>query len=207
VSSNALKTPFAPTITAQALQRVTDVVQQMGKALPCRVISRKGQLVTVAFEVSGPFTLPQVTLPIATSKYDWAPLQAGDTGLAIPADVYLGGVSGLGGGTASHHRRANLATLQFVPTAKKDWTAPGGDANDKFRVITGPSGAIVQDLAGKTVIKVDGSTVTITVPSGHKVSVTAGGTLYPVETTNGPSPVRQADGYDAHLWSRQRRAR
>jgi hypothetical protein len=56
----------------------------------------------VKFELGAiPFTLPRVRMPVLTSEYIRAPLAVGCRGFVIPADAYLGGMSGLGGGTAT----------------------------------------------------------------------------------------------------------
>ena len=67
MSSNDFKTPLAPALNRLAQQRADDAIQLQGKALPCSVVSRQCQLVTVSFDVTGPFTIPNVTMPIATS--------------------------------------------------------------------------------------------------------------------------------------------
>src|SRR3981189_2805259 len=107
MSDNSRKIPLARSLNTAAMQRAADAIQQLGKALPCKVEEVKGQIATVSFEVANlPFTLPKVKIPIATSKYDWIPIQKGDKGVAQPSDVYLGGISGLGGGTADYPQRA-----------------------------------------------------------------------------------------------------
>lgn len=160
IADNAQKTPFTQSQNRFAEQKIADAMQQLGRALPCKVVSIQGQIVTVSFEITDPvFTLPQVTIPIATSKYDWIPIQAGDLGVTVPADVYLGGVSGLGSGTADLSQRANLTALQFVPCANKAWTVQ--DPNK--RLIQGPSGVVLQDTGGSCVFTLTPTGITITV--------------------------------------------
>ncbi len=183
MADNSRKTPMVASLNNAAMQRAADAMQQVGKALPCEVVSRQGQLVTVKFLVQGPFTIPNVTIPVASSKYDWVPLQVGDRGLAVPSDVYLGGVSGQGGGTARFPARANLSTLQFIPAASTDFMPPGGDTD--MRVVQGPNGVLVQTVDGKTVIKVTKTKIMITVQSGQIVEAGAGGTLQFVKLADG----------------------
>jgi len=66
------------------------------------------------------------------------PTQVGDLGLTMPSDVYLGGVSGLGGGVADMRRRGNLSTLMFVPVSNSG--SPPDDQN--AAQTTGPNGWI-----------------------------------------------------------------
>jgi hypothetical protein len=58
-------------------------------------------MVTVAFELHDtPYVFPNVTIPLFGPQYIRYPMQPGDKGIVIPADTYLGGVSGQGGGVA-----------------------------------------------------------------------------------------------------------
>ena len=128
----------------------------------------KGQIVQVAFDVLQPLAsggnvqLPPTTIPIATSAYDWVPIQVGDKGYTVAADTYMGGVSGLGGGVADLSSRGNLTNLVFHPVANSNWT-PGGGASGDMRVITGPGGVVIY---------VGNSTFTVT-PT--QITMTAGG--------------------------------
>ena len=139
---NQRKTPLLYGLHKHASQKADDAVQILGKALPCHVVKIEGQIVTVAFDVDGPFTLPQVKMPIHTSAYDWLGLQVGDKGAAVPIDVYLGGVSGMGGGKADLTQRANLSTHRFVPITNNTWKPPGnGDQDD--RILTTKKGVLL----------------------------------------------------------------
>ena len=104
MANNAHKLWVQDTINQHSITRVAEAIQNTGASLPCSVVSVSGQIVTVKFEVdSSPWTLPQIAIPIATWSYDWIPVQPGDMGLTVPSDVYLGGISGLGGGVLSKH--------------------------------------------------------------------------------------------------------
>lgn len=148
---NYTKTPVAESLNRIARQNAATAIQKLGKALPCSVVAVKGQVVKVKFEINSSFTIPQVTIPIATSRYDWLPVQPGDAGVTLPADAYLGGVSGLGGGTANLTPRANLTALVFIPCANAAWTV----ANPNQRVVQGPQGVVIKDTAGNAIIEVD----------------------------------------------------
>lgn len=161
------------------ISRAKQVIEQTGKALPCRVVSVSGSIVTVAFEVNAsPLTLPNITIPKAESPWIRMPTQVGDKGMTIPADVYLGGVSGLGSGTASLAPVGNLSALVFVPLSNK--SSPPVDQN--AAQVQGPNGAIIQTTTGTTskiVTDQNGTTVTygsntITINSSEIV-LTAGG--------------------------------
>lgn len=143
-----------------AIKRARLAIENEGRALPCRVVAVDGAMVTVAFEVdSAPLTLPQVTIPKAESNWIRMPTQIGDFGVTMPADAYLGGVSGLGGGTANMARRGNLSALVFVPISNK--AAPPDNVN--AAQVMGPEGVILRtkDNACSLVLNESGVTITL----------------------------------------------
>ena len=164
-----------------ALRAVHIVMGIMGKSLPCHVTAVAGQIVTVAFDLpqGAPWILPEITLPVASSPYDYLPLQVGDTGFTVPADAYLGGISGLGGGQATWTHPGNLDALVFVPVGQKSFTA----ANANARIIQGPDGWIAQTTQGGTPCSIVGNQQGITLTYGStqivmnssSISMTAGG--------------------------------
>lgn len=181
MADNAYKIPLAVSLDRLSRERSNDATQLLGKELPCHVTKVTGQIVTVSFDVKSPFTLQQVEMPIDTSINDWIPVQVGDKGIARTADVYLGGVSGLGTGVADLSRRAPLTMLVFHPTSNVAWTPPGGDAFKNYRIIQGPDGVRIQDKAGQSVVTINASGVTVvtqgtaSVTSQGAVSVTSQG--------------------------------
>lgn len=198
---SAQKTPLARTLPQFARAKVREQIAQQGRALPCHVVAVRGQIVTVAFDVdAAPQLLPQVTIPLATSLYDWQPVQLGDKGMTVPANAYLGGVSGLGGGVADLTPRANLTALAFVPIANASWSAPGGDAGK--RVVQGPNGALVQDISGAAVglfSKVDGITLSF---GGYEIQITSEGITFTgggrTATFNGDGFIMDGIAFDTH---------
>lgn len=129
-----------------AINRALERIQSTGRALPCKVQKVAGQIVTVTFDVqSDTWTLPPVTIPIATDFYDWIPVQVGDPGITAPCNVSIGPISGLGGNQAVLGETVgNLSSLMFVPVSNAAWKAPGGDP-DK-RVVQGPNGFLAQSI-------------------------------------------------------------
>lgn len=173
-ANNAQKTPFTRTINEFALRKATDAIQLLGKALPASVVSVTNSIVTVNFELNTTFTLPQVTVPIATSQYRREPTQVGDLGVVRPADVHLGGITGLGGGTADLTVPANLSALVWEPVANQNWSATD-DAN--AYLIYGPNGAIIRDTGKNCIVTLDQTQITlsgkneVTIKVGNSVSV------------------------------------
>ena len=154
------KTPLAASLNAIAHRKALEVVQHLGKALPCSVTVVSGSIVTVKFEVTGPYTLQPVTMPIFGPEYIRYPIQVGCLGVTFPIDVYLGGISGLGGGTADMTMpQANLSNLVFLPCGSKNWSATD-DANAV--VIYGPDGAIIRDTGKTTTLKIAPNAATLT---------------------------------------------
>ena len=54
-------------------------------------------------------------MPVVGPEFLRFPLKAGVKGYLLPSDYYLGGMSGLGGGTARLTRQGNLSSLVFFP--------------------------------------------------------------------------------------------
>ncbi|WP_455387449.1 hypothetical protein [Petrachloros mirabilis] len=143
-----------------AIRRASEAIQSTGRALPCKVTAVNGSIVTVSFQVnSAPWTLPQVTIPKAESNWIRMPTQVGDFGWTVPADCYLGGVSGLGGGTADLAQPGNLSALVFVPISNQNSPPIDQDAAQ----IEGPNGVILRTTSGTTssvITNANGTTVT-----------------------------------------------
>lgn len=143
-----------------AVTRAQQAIKSLGRALPCRVIAVSGAVVTVAFEVNAaPWTLPNITIPKAESNWVRMPTQVGDKGYTAPADAYLGGVSGLGGGVATMLQRGNMTSLVFTPISN----ANSGPIDQNAAQIQGPNGAIIQTTSGTTssvVTNQEGTTIT-----------------------------------------------
>jgi hypothetical protein len=91
----------------------------MIKGIPCHVVKVDKDIVTVHFDIqNNVWSVPEMKMPVAFSDYVRDPTQVGDKGYASPADFYLGGNSGLGGGVADFSPRGNLTTLVFHPMSK-----------------------------------------------------------------------------------------
>lgn len=143
-----------------AINRARQAIENTGRALPCRVVKVSGSIVTVAFEVqNSPQSLPNITIPKAESPWLRMPTQAGDKGVTMPSDAYLGGVSGLGGGTATMTRRGNLSALVFVPVSNSG----AGPIDPDAAQVQGPNGVIsrtTQGITSQVVTDQTGTTIT-----------------------------------------------
>ncbi|HBA7888584.1 TPA: phage baseplate protein [Escherichia coli] len=122
-----------------------------GRELPCHVVDVSGQIVTVQFDMLPEgINFPQIKIPVATFPYIRYPIQPGDRGVTISADVSLRGVSGLGTGMATLSYSMSLTPLFFVPLANKDWS----DEDPQKIVLYGPDGAILKTEDGSSSVTV-----------------------------------------------------
>lgn len=169
MSDNSRKTPLASSLNRFARKTINDAYQLTGKALPASIVSADQGIVTVKFEVTaGSTPLPNVTIAIAESQYNRLPLQPGDNGVVVPADVLLGGITGLGSGTPSlYSQAANLGALVFLPTANAGWA----DVDGTKTFTAGPNGAIIQDLSGAAIINVDKTNGIKLSFGGHSIEI------------------------------------
>jgi hypothetical protein len=160
MSENYAKLWVQRSANQTAINRAQQAIENLGRALPCRVVKVTGSIVTVAFEVNAaPFTLPNITIPKAESPWIRMPTQVGDKGVTMPADAYLGGVSGLGGGVATLTRPGNLSALVFVPSSN----STSGPDDQNAAQVCGPNGAIIRTTTGTTssiVTNDEGTTIT-----------------------------------------------
>lgn len=188
MADNAQKTHYGLAINQFAEKKIADAIQLLGKALPCSVFAVSGSIVTVSFDLSNiPFTLPNVTMPMFGPEYIRYPTQVGDLGVTMVVDAYLGGVSGLGGGSANLLLHANLSTLFFMPVSSKNWTRTD-DPNAV--VIYGPDGTIIRDTAGKSKVTVNPNSGVTAATGGDQTNVNAGTGL---QVTGSTAKVIQAN--------------
>jgi hypothetical protein len=161
---NYEKLPLQQSLNALATRRALAEIERTGEALPCRVTAIAGSIVTVSFEVQGgPWTLSPLTLPKAESQWLRAPTQIGDFGITVPADTYLGGISGYGGVADLTVDYGNMSSLVWVPVGSTTFQA-SPDPNKPW--INGPAGAILGDSTSAVYIDCDVAAGTITFYAG-----------------------------------------
>lgn len=207
-NSSYLKTPIAASINTFTDKKVNDGLQSIGKSLPCSVVAVNGALVTVKFEINSNFTLPMVTVPVATSFYVREPTQVGDKGMVISADTYLGGVSGQGNGVASLVQQGNLSSLVFQPLGNSSWAA-SPDSNAVL--LQGTNGVILRDLNGDNTLTANPTTTTIKIGSAtftfsdSGLNISVGGTTIAINgsgiTVSGGDVVANSVSLETHVHS------
>lgn len=168
----AQKIPLQRSLNRIAELKAANAIQLLGKALPAQVLSVAGSIVTVKFLIQdGTATLPTVTIPLGMAEYIRLPVQVNDMGVVFPADVFLGGVTGLGSGVASLALPANLSSLVFLPVGNKNFS-PSDDPNKL--VLYGPNGVVVRTIDKSLSMVMDQTTglITFTGPVEFKGLVT-----------------------------------
>lgn len=162
MSGNQQKTPFIAGINRFAGERIEGAIDLLSKAIPATVdsVDATGTIVTINFEIQTPVPIPLVTCPMVGTEFQRFPIQKGTRGYVVPADFYMGGMSGLGGGVATPTQQANLTNSVFLPVGNTDL-----DATDDPQSLVqyGPNGVInrTQDGSVKSVLDKDGFRVLI----------------------------------------------
>lgn len=172
MTSNNLKTPISKSLPAFTRKLILDAMHLTGKSLPCHVVSVAGAIVTVAFDITSDFTLPNVTVPLFGPEYIRYPIQEGCKGGVIAFDARLGGNSGLGSGVADLSQPANLTALVFLPFGNTEWA----DVDPDAVTIYGPNGVVLRDEESNCTFVLTPTSITIVAPNSYKV--TSGGTVF-----------------------------
>ena len=173
MAGNEYKTPLSGSLNDVAQRRVQDAVQIAGKALPCKVVSKHNSIVTVQFLVNADgATLPQVTVPIFGAEYVRLPVQAGCLGVVFPADVRLGGVTGLGLGQPTFDDVPNLTALVFFPVGNKNFSS----VDPNTLVLYGEPDTLMQDKTGASKVLATPSGLTLS-SNGHTLMINSTGIL------------------------------
>ncbi|HID3079493.1 TPA: hypothetical protein ACXGIH_002616 [Klebsiella pneumoniae] len=164
---------FAKSMNNFAEVKIAEAMELVGKILPATVVSQSGKMITVSFSLTNtPFTLPQVTIPLFGPEYVRYPMQPGDRGIVIPADTYIGGMSGLGGGVADLTQPTNLSALVYLPISNTEWQ----DVDGQVVTVYGPEGVTLRDSGSNTTFLLKPDSIAISTPDSF--TVTVGGTVF-----------------------------
>lgn len=167
------KLNFASSMNRFTERKIENALQKSGKVLPASVVKQTGNMITVSFELRDiPYVLPQVTIPLFGPQYIRYPMQPGDKGIVIPADTYIGGVSGQGGGIADMTPPANLSALVFLPISNTEWQGVDG----QVVTVYGPEGVTLRDSGSNTTFLLKPGSIAISTPDSF--TVTVGGTVF-----------------------------
>ncbi|PXM01155.1 hypothetical protein [Klebsiella variicola] len=164
---------FAKSMNNFAEVKIAEAMELVGKVLPATVVRQSGKMITVSFSLTNiPFTLPQVTIPLFGPQYVRYPMQPGDRGIVIPADTYIGGMSGLGGGVADLTQPTNLSALVYLPISNTEWQ----DVDGQVVTVYGPEGVTLRDSGSNTTFLLKPHSIAISTPDSF--TVTVGGTVF-----------------------------
>lgn len=166
MANNDLKNPFWRSLPNAIQSKILDAVQLTGKALPCHVIEANGAIITVAFDVSSIYTLPQVSIPLFGPIYIRYPIQKGDLGVVIPMDARIGYTSGQGGGISDLSQPANLSALVFLPIGNMQWS----EVDPNAVTIYGPNGVVLRDTSSATTFVLTPTSITVITPESYTVT-------------------------------------
>lgn len=196
MGSIAVKKQLALTLTQTIRANINDGNLIAGQEWPCHVVSVDGAIVTVAFDMDTPQTLPQVTCAVAESFYVLLPIQVGDKGMVVSASARLGGVTGLGAGLAPTIGTTNLGGLVFVPLGHKSWTLP--DANAV--IVQGPNGVIARTIDGTATVTINETEISLNW-SGSTVVINDSGITLTAEqnTIDGDLTVNGASTFNGDV--------
>ena len=185
---NSQKLPFGISLNKMVRAKTQDAVQAMGKGLPCTVaaIISPG-IVTVNFEVAvTPSPLPQVIMPVGKPPYIQYPIQVGDIGVALSADLRTGGITGLGGGVPNlQDTVGNLAAMTFfwLGSTKEEFINQAAvtllEPTGKCNLQVAPSGVFIAGDNGNLAVAGNisagnGVSGSFTTPTGQTVTVSNG---------------------------------
>jgi hypothetical protein len=157
MADNSQKTAMVDALNRLGAKTAQDRAQIMPKNVPAHVVKVTDDFVEIAFDLLGPYTLPNVKVPQNFSKYVREPTQVGDKGYVTSGDFSLGGSSGDAGGIASAAMRGNLGPLSFQPISQKTFpkrnvdqlTMTGGPAGVHASTADGTSAVL--DMAGSVI--------------------------------------------------------
>lgn len=190
MSDNAFVTPMWRSLSTAMDSRSQDRTQVDPQQIPVNVVAVDQSIVTVEAQMKGNYTLPKVKIAQAYSDWHRLPTAAGDKGVMRATDFYIGGQTGLGGGTADYYDRANLATMVYHAVSQKKFPhIPVWD--NTAHLIHGQNGAVIRDTAGNCIVTLTGNKITIAVNSGVNIYIgkdPSKGTPSPILTVAGPLP-------------------
>ena len=171
--NDAQKTWFQLSLNRFSEKKAAEAIQILGRALPCSVVSLPmvgAPIVEVQFAVAAaPFTIPNVTMPLFGPEWIRYPITVGTKGVAFPADVSLGGISGLGVGTAELGViPGNLSALVFFPIGNSGWTASEAPTS---LLLYGPDGVVIRDKEKKTTVTLTVNGVVYDLQAGDAVTI------------------------------------
>lgn len=175
--SSAQKLNLNKSLNSFAQNKIDDAAQVAGRPLPAVVVAQSGKMVTVSVSINSGFTIPELTVPIFGPEYIRYPMQPGDKGMLLNMGIYIGGMSGLGGGVADLTVPQNLSALVYLPISNTQWA----DVDPNVITVYGPEGVTIRDAGSNTTFLLTPDAITIAAP--NQFTVTVGGTVLNLTAT------------------------
>lgn len=151
--SSGQKYSFNVALSEMIQQKTADINALAGRLLPAHVVAVSGQLVTVHFDIlpEPGVVYPDVTIPIATFEYLRWPVQVGDKGVTLCADVSLALQTGQGINLPSRAAPPSLTALYFLPLASTQFS----EVDPNKITLYGPDGAVLRTQDNNSKITVN----------------------------------------------------
>lgn len=165
--SDAQKLNFGKSMNSFAENKISDAAQISGRPLPAVVVAQSGKMVTVSVSINSGYTIPELTVPIFGPEYVRYPMQPGDKGMLLNMGIYVGGMSGQGGGVADLTVPQNLSALVYLPISNTEWE----NVDQNVLTLYGPEGVTIRDSESKTTFLLTPDAITIASPGSFKVTV------------------------------------
>lgn len=156
--SSGQKYPFNVALSEMMGRKTADNNAIGGRLLPAHVVAVSGQIVTIKFDVlpEQGVVYPSVTVPVATFPYIRYPIQVGDKGMTLCAEVSLANQCGMGKGLPSRAAPPSMAALFFIPLAHVNYS----EVDPNKITLYGPDGAILRTEGFESSITVDKTSIT-----------------------------------------------
>ncbi len=165
--SAAQKLNLNKSLNSFAQNKIDDAAQVAGRPLPAVVVAQSGNMVTVSVSLNSEFTIPELTVPIFGPEYIRYPMQKGDKGMLLNMGIYIGGMSGQGGGVADLTVPQNLSALVYLPISNTEWES----VDPNVVTVYGPEGVTIRDAGSNTTFLLTPETITIASPNHFRVTV------------------------------------
>jgi hypothetical protein len=167
MADNSRKTPLVQSLDAFGQRKAFDAVSKTGRALPCEVVSVEGSIVTVKFDVTSGFTLPNTRMAVGSSEFVRLPVRQGTKGVAFPATASLGAITGLGGTTSNLAQPGNLQALVFVPVGNTSFFSVDGN----YLVLYGPNGVTLRDEVNDVNFTLSATGIVVAMPDSASITI------------------------------------
>lgn len=191
-AQNSLTTPLIKSIPSLVDSRSQDKNQISPQAIPVTIskVIAEG-MIEVQGQLQGNFTLTKMVIAVHYGEWLRHGHAVGDKGYVILGSNYMGGQTNLGGGTASYRgeARGNLTTAAFHPLSNTKFKT-NANRNLSASLVSGPQGAVINEPTGNFEMVVNGTKISIKVPTGSTLFLGGDGvtgTYSPVVTSAGPS--------------------